>query len=103
MECREKSRITLSIKQLEEDPLLETLDKVIPKVCNMKLSCVRVIMLLVTPFITEVSLSPVRTEHYTLQDASAKPESMSVSNNNTIEPLPGLGAIFEELLLEDGY
>ncbi|KAL1807097.1 hypothetical protein ACET3Z_030165 [Daucus carota] len=26
-----KSRITLSIKQLEEDPLLETLDKVIPK------------------------------------------------------------------------
>ncbi|KAJ7957289.1 30S ribosomal protein S1-like [Quillaja saponaria] len=28
---REKSRITLSIKQLEEDPLLETLDKVIPK------------------------------------------------------------------------
>lgn len=30
--CREKSRITLSIKQLEEDPLLETLDKVIPQV-----------------------------------------------------------------------
>ncbi|THG23335.1 hypothetical protein TEA_010783 [Camellia sinensis var. sinensis] len=29
--CREKSRITLSIKQLEEDPLLETLDKVIPQ------------------------------------------------------------------------
>ncbi|KAF3642665.1 Nucleic acid-binding proteins superfamily isoform 2 [Capsicum annuum] len=28
---REKSRITLSIKQLEEDPLLETLDKVIHK------------------------------------------------------------------------
>ncbi|XP_047946093.1 30S ribosomal protein S1-like [Salvia hispanica] len=28
---REKSRITLSIKQLEEDPLLETLDKVIPQ------------------------------------------------------------------------
>ncbi|KAJ6815620.1 uncharacterized protein M6B38_134145 [Iris pallida] len=27
---REKSRITLSIKQLQEDPLLETLDKVIP-------------------------------------------------------------------------
>lgn len=33
--CREKSRITLSIKQLEEDPLLETLDKVIPQVCDM--------------------------------------------------------------------
>ncbi|ONK56769.1 uncharacterized protein A4U43_C10F12710 [Asparagus officinalis] len=28
---KEKSRITLSIKQLEEDPLLETLDKVIPQ------------------------------------------------------------------------
>lgn len=31
--CSVKSRITLSIKQLEEDPLLETLDKVIPQVC----------------------------------------------------------------------
>ncbi|RVW82034.1 hypothetical protein CK203_049080 [Vitis vinifera] len=31
LECRVKSRITLSIKQLEEDPLLETLDKVIPQ------------------------------------------------------------------------
>ncbi|KAI0530698.1 hypothetical protein KFK09_000245 [Dendrobium nobile] len=28
---REKSRLTLSIKQLEDDPLLETLDKVIPQ------------------------------------------------------------------------
>ncbi|XP_042513990.1 30S ribosomal protein S1-like [Macadamia integrifolia] len=28
---REKSRVTLSIKQLEDDPLLETLDKVIPQ------------------------------------------------------------------------
>ncbi|XP_054820542.1 uncharacterized protein LOC129319482 [Prosopis cineraria] len=28
---REKSRIRLSVKQLEEDPLLETLDKVIPQ------------------------------------------------------------------------
>ncbi|XP_048226160.1 30S ribosomal protein S1 isoform X1 [Ricinus communis] len=28
---RQKSRMTLSIKQLEEDPLLETLDKVIPQ------------------------------------------------------------------------
>ncbi|XP_042513664.1 uncharacterized protein LOC122088452 isoform X2 [Macadamia integrifolia] len=27
----EKSRVTLSIKQLEDDPLLETLDKVIPQ------------------------------------------------------------------------
>lgn len=32
--CREKSRITLSIKQLEDDPLLETLDKVIPPVSS---------------------------------------------------------------------
>lgn len=32
---REKSRISLSIKQLEEDPLLETLDKVIPKVSKV--------------------------------------------------------------------
>lgn len=32
--CRNKSRITLSIRQLEEDPLLETLDKVIPQVCK---------------------------------------------------------------------
>lgn len=31
---RDKSRITLSIRQLEEDPLLETLDKVIPQVCK---------------------------------------------------------------------
>lgn len=30
--CRKKSRVTLSIRQLEEDPLLETLDKVIPQV-----------------------------------------------------------------------
>lgn len=32
MNCRRKSRMTLSIKQLEQDPLLETLDKVIPQV-----------------------------------------------------------------------
>jgi ribosomal protein S1 len=29
---RAKSRIALSIRQLEDDPLLETLDKVIPLV-----------------------------------------------------------------------
>ncbi|XP_059446804.1 uncharacterized protein LOC132178380 [Corylus avellana] len=63
---REKSRITLSIKQLEEDPLLETLDKVIP------------------------------------QDASTIPDSLSNSDISTIEPLPGLESIFEELLQEDG-
>ncbi|XWS22285.1 hypothetical protein CRYUN_Cryun29cG0021300 [Craigia yunnanensis] len=63
---RGKSRITLSIKQLEEDPLLETLDKVIP------------------------------------QDGSANSDSLTTSNSSTIEPLPGLDAIFKELLLEDG-
>ncbi|GMI64372.1 S1 RNA-binding ribosomal protein 1 [Hibiscus trionum] len=63
---RAKSRITLSIKQLEEDPLLETLDKVIP------------------------------------QDGSADSDSLTASNNSTIEPLPGLDVIFKELLQEDG-
>lgn len=62
---RGKSRITLSIKQLEEDPFLETLDKVIP------------------------------------QDGSANSDSLTISDN-TIEPLPGLDAIFKELLQEDG-
>ncbi|OMO55475.1 hypothetical protein COLO4_35975 [Corchorus olitorius] len=63
---RGKSRITLSIKQLEEDPLLETLDKVIS------------------------------------QDDSAGSDSLSTSETSTIEPLPGLDAIFKELLQEDG-
>ncbi|XP_022735256.1 30S ribosomal protein S1, chloroplastic isoform X2 [Durio zibethinus] len=63
---RGKSRITLSIKQLEEDPFLETLDKVIP------------------------------------QDGSANSDSLTTSNISTIEPLPGLDAIFKELLQEDG-
>ncbi|MBA0710437.1 hypothetical protein Golax_009730, partial [Gossypium laxum] len=63
---RGKSRLTLSIKQLEEDPLLETLDKVIP------------------------------------QDGSADSDSLTTSNSSTIEPLPGLDAIFKELLQEDG-
>lgn len=55
---RGKSRINLSIRQLEEDPLLETLDKVIP------------------------------------QDGG---------ESGSIEPLPGLETILEELLQEDGY
>ncbi|KAG6750035.1 hypothetical protein POTOM_047113 [Populus tomentosa] len=61
-----KSRITLSIKQLEEDPLLETLDKVIP------------------------------------QDGSIAPDPLSMHNSITIEPLPGLESIFQELTREDG-
>ncbi|XAR58186.1 hypothetical protein NMG60_11026598 [Bertholletia excelsa] len=63
---REKSRITLSIKQLEEDPLLETLDKVIP------------------------------------QDDAVIPGSSDPDSEYNIEPLPGLDAILEELLLEEG-
>ncbi|BBG93478.1 Nucleic acid-binding proteins superfamily [Prunus dulcis] len=65
-DVRVKSRITLSTKQLEEDPLLETLDKVIP------------------------------------QDGSVGPDSLSTDNSSNIEPLPGLEAIFEELVREDG-
>ncbi|KAK9932861.1 hypothetical protein M0R45_020083 [Rubus argutus] len=63
---RGKSRITLSIKRLEEDPLLETLDKVIP------------------------------------QDDSDGLDSLNTNDSSNIEPLPGLEAIFEELLQEDG-
>ncbi|KAL5849087.1 hypothetical protein ACOSQ4_007100 [Xanthoceras sorbifolium] len=63
---RERSRITLSIKQLEEDPLLESLGKVIP------------------------------------QDSSVGLDSSSTSFSSNIEPLPGLAAIFEELLQENG-
>ncbi|XP_065861549.1 uncharacterized protein [Euphorbia lathyris] len=62
---RQKSRIALSIKQLQEDPLLETLDKVIP------------------------------------QDGSVGPEASGTSGSK-IEPLPGLEAIFQELLSEMG-
>ncbi|KAK6146275.1 hypothetical protein DH2020_020144 [Rehmannia glutinosa] len=63
---RAKSRITLSIKQLEEDPLLETLDKVIP------------------------------------QDTSEDSDTLNASDHFTIEPLPGLDTIIEELLKEVG-
>ncbi|KAG9142226.1 hypothetical protein Leryth_007661 [Lithospermum erythrorhizon] len=62
---RAKSRITLSIKQLEEDPLFETLEKVIP------------------------------------QDGSVDSNSSNMSDIS-IEPLPGLEGIFDELLKEDG-
>ncbi|KAL4311929.1 hypothetical protein GQ457_01G034350 [Hibiscus cannabinus] len=62
-----KSRFTLSIKLLEEDPMLGTLDKVIP------------------------------------QDGSADSDSLTASDNSTIELLPGLDMIFKELLQEDGF
>jgi hypothetical protein len=45
----------------------------------------------------------VMNGYYISQDASAVPDSLSNSNISTIEPLPGLEAIFEELLQEDGY
>jgi hypothetical protein len=41
--------------------------------------------------------------YYISQDASVVPDSLSNSDINTIEPLPGLEMIFEELLQEDGY
>lgn len=63
---REKSRISLSIKQLEEDPLLETLENVIP------------------------------------QDGSSDPTSSGASNTYSIEPLPGLGTVLDELRQEEG-
>ncbi|KAK4794126.1 hypothetical protein SAY86_012120 [Trapa natans] len=62
----EKSRITLSIKQLEDDPLLETLDSVIPP------------------------------------DDLYNAGSLGINEESNIEPLPGLEAIFEELLQEEG-
>ncbi|KAL7106016.1 hypothetical protein ACP275_07G084200 [Erythranthe tilingii] len=64
---REKSRITLSIKQLEEDPLLQTLDKVIPQGVSVE-----------------------------------DPDVLTASDTLTIEPLPGLDIIIEELSKEDG-
>ncbi|GER26040.1 30S ribosomal protein S1 [Striga asiatica] len=63
----EESKIKLSIKQLTEDPFLETSDKVIP------------------------------------QDVSAEdPDALDESDHFTIEPLPGLDTIIEELLKENG-
>nr|CAN68483.1 hypothetical protein VITISV_006784 [Vitis vinifera] len=81
---RVKSRITLSIKQLEEDPLLETLDKVIPQI----------IFLLHRTKSSDVS--------HLLQDGSTGPDSLRTSDSYDIEPLPGLETIFEELLQEEG-
>ncbi|KAG5531443.1 hypothetical protein RHGRI_026155 [Rhododendron griersonianum] len=63
---REKSRLALSIKQLEEDPLLETLENVIP------------------------------------QDGSADPTFSGASNPYSIEPLPGLETVLDELRQEEG-
>ncbi|XP_027342458.1 uncharacterized protein LOC113855153 [Abrus precatorius] len=64
---REKSRIYLSIKQVEEDPFLENLDKVMP------------------------------------QDGLADPSSLGgYHSDGGIHPLPGVQAILDELLHEDG-
>lgn len=37
------------------------------------------------------------------QDGSVGSDSLTVSDGNNIEPLPGLETIFQELLQEDGY
>lgn len=99
LECRVKSRITLSIKQLEEDPLLETLDKVIPQVCKGdNIFCYalwQIIFLLHRTKSSDVS--------HLLQDGSTGPDSLRTSDSYDIEPLPGLETIFEELLQEEGY
>lgn len=38
-----------------------------------------------------------------LQDSSSGSPSLSSNNGDTIEPLPGLETILEELLQEEGY
>lgn len=40
---------------------------------------------------------------YVLQDGSIAPDPLSMQNSITIEPLPGLESIFQELTREDGY
>ena len=40
---------------------------------------------------------------YVLQDGSIAPDSSSMHNSITIEPLPGLESIVQELVREDGY
>ena len=91
--------MTLSIKQLEEDPLLETLDKVIPQVCkhtNFDL----------LPFVCRNNAYfPFRDfdEFDMPQEDVDSSDLLSTSSGSNIEPLPGLETIFEELLKEDGY
>lgn len=90
--CREKSRITLSIKQLEEDPLLETLDKVIPQVWPTYLFSQ-----------ANFDFTQILTTFVLHQDISIDPNALNGNEHFTIEPLPGLDTIIEELLKEDGY
>jgi hypothetical protein len=40
---------------------------------------------------------------YALQDGSIAPDPLNMHNSITIEPLPGLESIFQELTREDGY
>lgn len=111
--CRKKSRITLSIKQLEEDPLLETLDKVIPQVCRVLILSFFLfwfsfsyVILVTIP--SDNLLSKVYKINYASvwklcsQDSHIGSDSLSTNGGYSIEPLPGLDAIFEELLREDG-
>lgn len=95
---REKSRITLSVKQLEEDPLLETLDKVIPQVlwCYFFFSFIFLFFLF--------SYCSSITDNWSAsQDASVDSDTLSANDHLTIDPLPGLDIIIGELLKEDGY
>ncbi|KAM6581734.1 hypothetical protein CsatA_005508 [Cannabis sativa] len=95
--CRQKPRMTLSIKQLEEDPLLETLDKVIPQVCYLIISVDRMsVRLFGLPILIFNGCNMT-------QDGADGSDSLNTSSISNIEPLQGLETIFEELLKEDGY
>lgn len=112
---RNKSRITLSIKQLEEDPLLETLEKVIPQVwCVVFISSFFFIFQNNNvPILNQSTLTSdpiaVVIRLYLLVNWSIldmQDDSSSSSSDGTtdyvIEPLSGLETILEELLREDG-
>lgn len=90
----------MSIRQLEEDPLLETLEKVIPQVCNV-IVLVWTLLLLASHILKILIL--VTDESDMSQDGSAGSNSLMDREDNNVEPLPGLETILEELLQEDGY
>lgn len=85
----------MSIKQLEEDPLLETLEKVIPQVQLMVFISSSFFIFQHNAYLTEIIANH-------LQDGSAG-SSLDNTPDYLIEPLPGLETIIEELQREDGY
>lgn len=98
MHRRERSRITLSIKQLEEDPLLETLETVIRQVWTI----LSVVFLCIFIYFYSVLVEGLATHCCKVtQDASVSDDYLN--NSYEIEPLPGLETIIQELLREDGY